>query len=267
MRRREFITLLGGAAAWPVAAHAQQSAYPIVGCIFSGPLEANGDHVAALRRGMNEAGFVEGRDVSVEYRWNCDYYDQDRYAELAADLISRRVAVIFTNTAGAALRVKAAAAAAAIPIIFVALADAVQVGRQVTDEVTSPGSTAWSPNREQSASGSYMNYCPKRFASALAFFDIRDGRGATLSSDMPKWVHHFAFEVDTIDEVRAIKERLEKAGIEVLGVTDHHFIQSIYFFDPNGLRLEVTTRTETKEYMNDAKLKVFEDRQFLAGNT
>jgi catechol-2,3-dioxygenase len=68
-----------------------------------------------------------------------------------------------------------------------------------------------------------------------------------------KWVHHFAFEVDTIDEVRAIKERLEKAGIEVLGVTDHHFIQSIYFFDPNGLRLEVTTRSETEEYMNDAK--------------
>jgi glyoxylase I family protein len=63
------------------------------------------------------------------------------------------------------------------------------------------------------------------------------------------------FEVPSIDEVRAIKERLEKAGIEVLGVTDHHFIQSIYFFDPNGLRLEVTARTETEEYMNDAKQK------------
>jgi putative tryptophan/tyrosine transport system substrate-binding protein len=86
---------------------------------------------------MNEAGFVEGRDVSVEYRWNYDYYDQNRYAELAADLISRRVAVIFTNTAGAALRVKAAAAAAAIPIIFVALADAVQVG--LVSNLTRPG--------------------------------------------------------------------------------------------------------------------------------
>jgi catechol-2,3-dioxygenase len=72
---------------------------------------------------------------------------------------------------------------------------------------------------------------------------------------MPKWVHHFAFDVDTIDEVRAIKERLEQAGIEVLGVTDHHFLQSIYFFDPNGLRLEVTTRTETEEYINAAKQK------------
>jgi len=109
------------------------------------------------------------------------------------------------------------------------------------------------------STGEYAPYCHLFFemgdGSYIAFFDIRDGRGATLSSDMPKWVHHFAFEVDTIDEVRAIKERLETAGIEVLGVTDHHFIQSIYFFDPNGLRLEVTTRTANEEYMNEAKQK------------
>jgi catechol 2,3-dioxygenase-like lactoylglutathione lyase family enzyme len=109
------------------------------------------------------------------------------------------------------------------------------------------------------STGEYAPFChlffEMRDGSYIAFFDIRDGRGATLSSDMPKWVHHFAFEVDTIDEVRAIKERLERAGIEVLGVTDHHFVQSIYFFDPNGLRLEVTTRTETEEYMDDAKQK------------
>ena len=107
------------------------------------------------------------------------------------------------------------------------------------------------------STGEYAPFChlffEMRDGSYIAFFDIRDGRGATLSSDMPRWVHHFAFEVDTIDEVHAIKERLEKAGVEVLGVTDHHFIQSIYFFDPNGLRLEVTTRTETEEYMSDAK--------------
>ena len=107
------------------------------------------------------------------------------------------------------------------------------------------------------STGEHAPFChlffEMRDGSYIAFFDLRDGHGATLSSDMPKWIHHFAFEVDTIDEVRAIKERLEKAGIEVLGVTDHHFIQSIYFFDPNGLRLEVTTRTETEEYMNEAK--------------
>jgi len=85
--------------------------------------------------------------------------------------------------------------------------------------------------------------------SYIAFFDIGDGRGATLPSDMPPWVHHFAFEVDSIADVHAMKARLQQAGVEVIGVTDHHFIQSIYFFDPNGLRLEVTTRTESKEYM------------------
>ena len=109
------------------------------------------------------------------------------------------------------------------------------------------------------STGEHAPFChlffEMRDGSYIAFFDLRDGHGATLSSDMPKWIHHFAFEVDTIEEVRAIKERLEKAGIEVLGVTDHHFIQSIYFFDPNGLRLEVTTRTATEEYMNDAKQK------------
>ncbi len=89
--------------------------------------------------------------------------------------------------------------------------------------------------------------------SYVAFFDIRDGKGATVSADMPSWLHHFAFEVSTIAEVLTMKERLEKAGIEVLGVTDHHFINSIYFFDPNGLRLEITVRTETPAYMDEAK--------------
>jgi catechol 2,3-dioxygenase-like lactoylglutathione lyase family enzyme len=81
--------------------------------------------------------------------------------------------------------------------------------------------------------------------SYIAFFDIRDGKGATLSPDMPAWVHHFAFEVDTIEEVKAMKARLEKAGIDVIGVTDHHFIQSIYFFDPNGHRIELACNIGT----------------------
>lgn len=89
--------------------------------------------------------------------------------------------------------------------------------------------------------------------SYVAFFDIRDGKGATVSTDTPSWLHHFAFEVGSVDDVKAMKTRLEKAGVDVVGITDHHFIHSIYFFDPNGLRLEVTTRTETKEYMDNAR--------------
>ena len=89
--------------------------------------------------------------------------------------------------------------------------------------------------------------------SYVAFFDIRDGKGATVSEDTPSWLHHFAFEVDSVDDVLAMKRRLEEAGVEVLGVTDHHFINSIYFFDPNGLRLEITARTETQAYMDEAR--------------
>ncbi len=109
------------------------------------------------------------------------------------------------------------------------------------------------------STGEYAPFCHLFFefgdGSYLAFFDILDGRGATLSEDMPKWIHHFAMEVDGVDQVMTMKKRLEEAGIEVLGVTDHHFIQSIYFFDPNGLRLEITARTETAEYMAEAKRK------------
>lgn len=95
--------------------------------------------------------------------------------------------------------------------------------------------------------------------SYVAFFDVRDGKGASVPEDMPKWIHHFAFEVDSVDDVMAMKARLEKAGVDVLGVTDHHFIQSIYFFDPNGLRLEVTARTGTSEYMEAGRKSAHEE--------
>jgi len=89
--------------------------------------------------------------------------------------------------------------------------------------------------------------------SCIAFFDIRDGKGATVSDDMPPWVHHFAFEVESVEDVAAMKQHLQAAGVQVLGITDHHFIQSIYFFDPNGLRLEITARTHARAYMEHAR--------------
>jgi putative tryptophan/tyrosine transport system substrate-binding protein len=125
IRRREFIVALGGAAStWPLAARAQQSATPVVGFLFAGTPEENGDEVTALLRGMSETGFVEGRNVTVEYRWS--YNDAGRGREQAADLVNRHVAVIAANVAGAALWAKAATTT--IPIVFVAFADAVQVG-------------------------------------------------------------------------------------------------------------------------------------------
>jgi putative ABC transport system substrate-binding protein len=125
IQRRNFITLLGGAAAWPVAARGQQPAMPVVGLLFSGTPEDTREDVTALLRGMNETGFVEGRNVAVEYRW-IDIRSGARGQELAADLVGRHVAVIAANVAAAGLWAKAATTT--IPIVFVAYADAVQVG-------------------------------------------------------------------------------------------------------------------------------------------
>jgi putative tryptophan/tyrosine transport system substrate-binding protein len=124
MKRRAFITLLGGAVSWPLAARGQQAGIPTVGCLFSGTPEGSVDLVAALRRGMGETGFIENSNVAVEYRWT--HNDPAKNPENAADLVKRRVQVIAALSAAAGLAAKAATAT--IPIVFVAFADAVQVG-------------------------------------------------------------------------------------------------------------------------------------------
>ena len=120
MRRRDFITLIGSAATWPIAAHAQ--AMPVIGYIGSTP-EADVSRLRAFRQGLGEAGFVEGRNVTIEYRWN--EATPARWPELAADLIGRRVSVIIAVAPVAAV---AKAATSTIPIVFWGAPDAVQVG-------------------------------------------------------------------------------------------------------------------------------------------
>src|SRR5262245_2634203 len=122
MRRRKFITLLGGAAAWPFTARAQQPGMPVIGFIRDGSAEANSRYVAAFHKGLNETGYVEGQNVSVEYHW---LEGHDRLPGLMADLIRRQVAVIATP--GSTPTRAAKAATATIPIVFAVAEDPVQL--------------------------------------------------------------------------------------------------------------------------------------------
>jgi len=101
------------------------------------------------------------------------------------------------------------------------------------------------------STGEYCSYVHLFFemtdGSSVAFFDLGDGQAALPSANTPDWVIHLAMRMDTVDELKAMRQRLIAHGVKVLGITDHKICKSIYFFDPNGLRLEFAVPTMTQE--------------------
>jgi len=194
IRRRDFITLFGGAATWPFAAQAQQPATPVIGFLNGGSPDGYAPFVAMFRQGLKEAGYVEGQNVSIEYRWAEGQYN--RLPSLVADLVQHKVTVIAATSTPAALAAKAATST--VPIVFTTGGDPIKLG--LVASLNRPGGNVTGTTQLSFEVG------PKRLELARELFP-----GATT----------FALLVNPANPVAATVSKDLQAVADTLGVRLH----------------------------------------------
>src|SRR5262245_34760702 len=179
--RRKFLATLGGAAAWPLAARGQQPAVPVIGFIGGSSAENSVKRLEAFRKGLRETGYVEGRDVAIEFRWAEGR--EDRMPELAADLVRRQAAVIavLDSTAGA---LAAKAATSSIPIVFSTASDPVAAG--LVASLNRPGGNATGVKTLNVELTAKRLGLLRELAPQATRFDALYGRNAVLTDAIVK---------------------------------------------------------------------------------
>jgi putative tryptophan/tyrosine transport system substrate-binding protein len=197
MKRREFITLLSGVAAWPLAARAQQPAMPVVGFLNSASPGPFALFLAGFLRGLKEAGYVEGQNVTIENRWAEGKYD--RLPELARDLVRQQVAVIAATTTPAALAAKAATPS--IPIVFETAGDPIKLG--LVGSLNRPGRNVTGVTQLNSElvskrMGLLHDLIPTATIIGL-LLNPNDPRAETQSGDMQKAAHALGLQIHIVN--------------------------------------------------------------------
>jgi putative tryptophan/tyrosine transport system substrate-binding protein len=230
MRRREFITLISSAAMWPLAAGAQQSAMPMIGYLSARSPDETAHLVEAFRRGLGEQGFVEGQNVTIEYRWALGQYD--RLPAMAAELVRRPVTVL-TTTGGEPSALAAKAATSTIPIVFTVGGDPVKLG--LVTSYNSPGGNATGVSlltnpAEPKRIGLLRELVPQ--ATTIGFLlNPTLAQSASQTSDVQEAAHTLNLQVRILPasndrEIESAFESIAPQRIQALAVAADPFFDS-----------------------------------------
>jgi putative ABC transport system substrate-binding protein len=240
MKRRKFITLLGGAAAaWPLAAQAQQPAMPVVGFLRSTPATGFAYTVDPFRQGLNDAGFVEGKNVAIEYRWADN--QQDRLPGLAADLLRRQVAAIVGAGVPAARAGKAATATT--PIVFVIGADPVRVG--LVASINRPGGNITGVVFSAALVGKLLVMLHELVPKASIIAVLGDPNGAEVerqSRDLEEAARAIGRQILMVYAANEREFHAAFAKVVQAGAGGLLIIPSVFFFSQRRLLAALATR-------------------------